>query len=69
MTTRIYSVQHTNIVDKGLIMNKLKGLEAAKCLMMRAGLPLEIIDIALTKDEKIVNKLNLTALVKEPIQK
>ena len=69
MTTRIYSVQHTNIVDKGLIMNKLKGLEAAKCLMMRAGLPLEIIDIALTKDEKNVNKLNLTDSVQEPIQK
>ena len=69
MTTRIYSVQHTNIVDKGLIMNKLKGVEAAKCLMMRAGLPLEIIDIALTKDEKNVNKLNLTDSVQEPIQK
>ncbi len=69
MTTRKYSVQHTNIVDKGLIMNKLKGLEAAKCLMMRAGLPLEIIDIALTKDEKNVNKLNLTHSVQEPIQK
>ena len=68
MTTRIYSVQHTNIVSKGLIMNKLKGVEAAKCLMMRAGLPIEIIDIELTKDEKIVNKLNLTASVKEPIQ-
>ena len=69
MTTRVYSVQHTNIVDKGLIMNKLKGVEAAKCLMMRAGLPLEIIDIALTKDEKNVNKLNLTHSVQEPIQK
>ena len=68
MTTRVYSVQHTNIVDKGLIMNKLKGVEAAKCLMMRAGLPLEIIDIALTKDEKNVNKLNLTHSVQEPIQ-
>ena len=69
MTTRIYSVQHTDIVNKGLIMNKLKGLEAAKCLMMRAGLPIEIIDIALTKDEKNVNKLNLTASIQEPIQK
>ena len=69
MTTRIYSVQHTNIVDKGLIMNKLKGVEAAKCLMMRAGLPLEIIDRALTKDEKHVNKLNLTDSVQEPIHK
>ena len=57
MTTRIYSVQHTNIVSKGLIMNKLKGLEAAKCLMMRAGLPIEIIDTVLIKDEKNVDKL------------
>ena len=67
MTTRIYSVQYTNIVNKGLIMNKLKGVKAAKCLMMRAGLPLEIIDLELTKDEKIVNKLNATASVQEPI--
>ena len=69
MTTRIYSVQHTNIVDKGLIMNKLKGVEAAKCLMMRAGLPIEIIDIELTKDDKNLNKLNVTTSVQEPIQK
>ena len=68
MTTRIYSVQHTNIVNKGLIMNKLKGVEAAKCLMMRAGLPLEIIDTVLTRDEGIVNKLNVTASVQKPIQ-
>ena len=67
MTTRIYSVQYTNIVNKGLIMNKLKGVKAAKRLMMRAGLPLEIIDLELTKDEKIVNKLNATASVQEPI--
>ena len=69
MTTRTYSVHYTNIVSKGLIMHKRKGVEAAKCLMMRAGLPLEIIDIALTKDEKNVNKLNLTHSVQEPIQK
>ena len=69
MTTRIYSVQHTNIVDKGLIMNKLKGVEAAKCFMMRAGLPIEIIDIELTKDEKTFNKLNVNSSVQEPIQK
>ena len=48
-------------------MNKLKGVKAAKRLMMRAGLPLEIIDLELTKDEKIVNKLNATASVQEPI--
>ena len=42
-------------------MNKLKGVEAAKYLMMRAGLPIEIIDIELTKDEKNVNKNNVTA--------
>lgn len=50
-------------------MNKLKGLEAAKCLMMRAGLPIEIIDTVLIKDEKNVDKLNLTASAQEPIQK
>ena len=69
MTTRIYSVQYINIVNKGLIMHKLKGVEAAKCLMMRAGLPLEIIETVLNKDVKVVNKLNLTASVEEPIQK
>ena len=58
MTTRIYSVQYTNIVNKGLIMSKLKGVEAAKCLMMRAGLPVEIIDTVLSKDEKLVKNLN-----------
>ena len=50
-------------------MHKRKGVEAAKCLMMRAGLPLEIIDTVLTKDVKVVNKLNVTATVQEPIQK
>ena len=69
MTTRIYSVQYTNIVNKGLIMNKRKGVEGAKCLMMRAGLPLEIIDIELTKDEKNVNKLNVSVSIQEPIHK
>ena len=69
MTTRIYSVQHTNIVNKGLIMSKIKGVEAAKCLMMRAGLPVEIIDTVLIKDENNSNELNLTASVQEPILK
>lgn len=50
-------------------MNKLKGVEAAKCLMMRAGLPIEIINTVLTEDEKIVNKLNSTASLQDPIQK
>ena len=69
MTTRKYSVQHTNIVNKGLIMSKIKGVEAAKCLMMRAGLPVEIIDTVLTKDENNSNKLIFTASVHEPIHK
>ena len=50
-------------------MSKIKGVEAAKCLMMRAGLPVEIIDTVLTKDDGVVNKLNSTASVQEPIQK
>lgn len=50
-------------------MHKRKGAEAAKCLMMRAGLPIEIIDTVLTKDEKIVNKFNSTASLQDPIQK
>ena len=69
MTTRVYSVQHTNIVNKGLIMSKIKGVEAAKCLMMRAGLPVEIIDTVLTKNENNSNKLNLSGSVQEPILK
>lgn len=59
MATRIYSAQHINIISKGLIMNKRKGVEAAKCFMMRAGLPLEIIESVLTKDEKVVNNINI----------
>ena len=50
-------------------MNKIKGVEAAKCLMMRAGLPVEIIDTVLIKDENNSNELNLTASVQEPILK
>ena len=69
MTTLVYSVQHTNIVNKGLIMSKIRGVEAAKCLMMRAGLPVEIIDTVLTKNENNSNKLNLSGSVQEPILK
>jgi hypothetical protein len=65
----MYSAQHNNIVAQGLIMHKRKGAEAAKCLMMRAGLPVEIIDTLLIRDKQIVNNLNLTASLQEPIQK
>ena len=50
-------------------MNRRKGVQAAKSLMMRAGLPLEIINTVLIEDEKIVNKLNTNALVQETIQR
>ena len=69
MTTHKYSLQYTNIVNKALIMNRRKGVQAAKSLMMRAGLPLEIINTVLIEDEKIVNKLNTNALVQETIQR
>lgn len=45
-----------NVVKKGLIMSERKGVESAKCMMMRAGLPVHVIDRVLLQDRSI-NKL------------
>lgn len=48
---------------KGLIMSDRKGVEAAKCMLMRAGLPVQVIDRVLLQDRafnKFIRKSNLT---------
>ena len=45
-----------NVVKKGLIISERKGVESAKCMMMRAGLPVHVIDRVLLQDRSI-NKL------------
>lgn len=42
-----------NVVKKGLIMNERKGVEDAKCMMMRAGLPVDVINRVLLQDRSI----------------
>ena len=47
------NVLFANIVHKGLIMSKRRSVEEAKCMMMRAGLPSEIISRVLAQDVNI----------------
>ena len=47
------NVLFANVVKKGLIMNERKGNESAKCMMMRAGLPVHVIDRVLLQDRSI----------------
>ena len=42
-----------NVVKKGLIMSERKGVESAKCMMMRAGLPVHVIDRVLFQHRSI----------------
>ncbi len=42
-----------NVVRKGLILSKRKSVEDAQCMMMRAGLPLEVITRVLLQDRTI----------------
>ena len=42
-----------SVVKKGLIMSDRKGVEAAKCMLMRAGLPVHVIDRILLQDRAI----------------
>lgn len=47
------NVLFANVVKKGLIMSERKGNESAKCMMMRAGLPVHVIDRVLLQDRSI----------------
>lgn len=42
-----------NVVRKGLSMSNRKSAEDAKCMMMRAGLPVDVIDRVLLQDRTI----------------
>lgn len=47
------NVLFASVVRKGLIMSERKGVEDAKCMMMRAGLPTDVIDRVLLQDRSI----------------
>ena len=47
------NVLFASVVKKGLIMSDRKGVEAAKCMLMRAGLPVHVIDRVLLQDRAI----------------
>ena len=57
------NVLFASVVKKGLIMSDRKGVEAAKCMLMRAGLPIQVIDRVLLQDRafnKFIRKSDLT---------
>ena len=47
------NVLFASVVKKRLIMSDRKGVEAAKCMLMRAGLPVQVIDRVLLQDRAI----------------
>ena len=49
------NVLFASVVKKGLIMSDRKGVEAVKCMLMRAGLPVHVIDRVLLQD-RVINK-------------
>ena len=49
------NVLFANVVKKSLIMSERKGVEAAKCMLMRAGLPVHVIDRVLLQERSINN--------------
>lgn len=42
----------SHVMDKGLVINKYKGEYQAKRVMMRAGLPVDVIESVLFQDKK-----------------
>ena len=49
------NVLFASVVKKSLIMSERKGVEAAKCMLMRAGLPVHVIDRVLLQKRSINN--------------
>ena len=45
-------VVNSHVVDKGLIISEYKGVHQAKRIMMKAGLPMEVINNVLMQDKK-----------------
>jgi hypothetical protein len=45
---------YPHVVDKGLVISKYKGEYQAKRIMMRAGLPIDVINTVLSEDKHAV---------------
>ena len=51
---------HAEIVNKGLIMVYIRGVDEAKCMMMRAGLPPNVINRVLIQYNLIEKSIRKT---------
>jgi hypothetical protein len=47
---------HPYVIDKGLIVGKYKGDDQAKRIMMKAGLPIDVISKVLSEDKNLTEK-------------
>jgi D-tyrosyl-tRNA(Tyr) deacylase len=47
---------YANVLNRGLILSKYKGDYDAKRIMMRAGLPVDVVNKVLLQDRNIKNK-------------
>lgn len=47
---------HPQVIDKGLILSQYKGVYQAKRIMMRAGLPVDVISKILSQDKNLAEK-------------
>lgn len=57
--------QFADIVNKALIMKKNKGVDEAKSMMKRAGVPVDVIDRVLLQDQTINQFIRNSELKKE----